>query len=785
MTGTSNSDPNIILYPKDLLPGGGEMGERIRSFDWSKTSLGPIPEWPHRLRTTVDLVLRSPASIIILWGQEGLSIYNDAYIGIAGTRHPSSLGISCEKAWPENADFIHHFINKCLQGEALTYKNHPLTVFRNNRKENIWADLQISPIPDDTGKPGGVLLMKIETTEIFLAEEALKESGDLFRRVVEGSNEGIWDYNIESRQAFWNDRLFEFMGLSREEVEKPGYDFLLSRIHPDDKSKVEAAFQRTLKEGLKYDVEYRIKHKSGHYIYFHARAKPVFNEEGKITRIAGIGMDVTSRKKAEEALLESEERYRTMAEASGILIAHTDQNGKHVYFNKEWLNLTGLPMKELTNFGWEDLLHPDDRDSFVHAYTSAFEKREVLKSEFRLRNQQGEYRWQFAIVSPRFGTMGTFAGFISSCVDITELKRTEEELKKFKLMSDHAFDAFILVREDGSFAYLNDLALERWGYTKDETKSLRIPDVDPIYQEDKFKEMFSLTLKQGAIPTFETIHKRKDGTTFPVEVTLVGITFGNEPYVFAIARDISERKFADNMLKDRNKQLQITNNDLDTFIYTASHDLKAPISNLEGLLRAFALDNQFNEEQQGLIEMMFQSIYRFKTTIKDLTEISKIQRLNQEDLQALNFEDILNEVKLDIRELIEKFNPVIETEFNIPSINYSKKNMRSIIYNLLSNALKYSSPDRQPVFKISTEKEKIHTVLKISDNGLGIAQENLWKVFTMFKRAHQHVEGSGIGLYMIKRMIENAGGQIKVESEEGKGTIFTVYFMDKGKDASL
>ncbi|MCR6639062.1 MAG: PAS domain-containing sensor histidine kinase [Sporocytophaga sp.] len=260
--------------------------------------------------------------------------------------------------------------------------------------------------------------------------------------------------------------------------------------------------------------------------------------------------------------------------------------------------------------------------------------------------------------------------------------------------------------------------------------------------------------------------------------------FKGEPYRFSgIIQDISDEEVAKKELADnrrnlelRNAELLKINTDLDNFIYTASHDLKAPISNIEGLLQAYMLEGSFNEEQQSLIDMMLFSIERFKTTIKDLTEISKVQRGSNQEPEELTFSEIYNEVILDIRELIKVSNdPVITAEFKIDKINYSRKNLRSIIYNLLSNALKYSSPERRPDIHLSTQPADNFILLTISDNGLGVNQESQHKIFNMFERAHQHVEGSGVGLYIIKRIIENFGGKIEIQSKENVGTNFYVY----------
>jgi PAS domain S-box-containing protein len=363
--------------------------------------------------------------------------------------------------------------------------------------------------------------------------------------------------------------------------------------------------------------------------------------------------------------------------------------------------------------------------------------------------------------------------------DNTLLREAEEELRKFRIISDYAFDAFILMREDGTFAYLNDLALKRWGYTKEESLHIRVPDVDPIYQEDKFKEAFALAQKQYISP-FETIHKRKDGTTYPVEISMGGIILDGKPHMFAVARDITERKLAEETLKARNEELQKTNNDLDNFIYTASHDLKAPITNIEGLMhmlvRHLPAESLEIPVIDKVITMTRASVDRFKNTINDLTELTKLQRSTEDDVSQVQFSEIFEEIRLDLETTIQDSGAKLETNFSqCPSFRFSRKNLRSIIYNLVSNAIKYHSPEREPFIRVSSKVEQEFCMLTVEDNGLGIDLSQESKLFSMFKRLHDHVEGSGIGLYIVKKIVENSGGKIKVESEVGKGSTFRVH----------
>ena len=235
----------------------------------------------------------------------------------------------------------------------------------------------------------------------------------------------------------------------------------------------------------------------------------------------------------------------------------------------------------------------------------------------------------------------------------------------------------------------------------------------------------------------------------------------------------------------RTAELVRINKDLDNFIYTASHDLKAPISNIEGLMNI--LKKKIDPKSESIrskdilpiVSMINDSVIRFKNTLLDLTEIAKVDSESKQlsDKVKLSFQQILDDVKISISDVIAEYDALIIEDFSqAPEVDYSKKNLRSIIYNLLSNAIRYSSPDRRPEITISTHKQGDQTVLNIKDNGLGIKKEDKDKIFVMFKRLHNHVEGTGVGLAIVKRIIDNSGGRIELESTPGEGTTFKVYF---------
>jgi PAS domain S-box-containing protein len=767
---------------------GGEMGERIRNFDWSQTSLG-VPElWPECLKIAVNLILQSNHPLVIFWGEEGFFLYNDSYIPIAGNKHPSLLGSRLLESWPETAEFHKNILTECLQGKSLSYKNQKFTLYRNEIPDDAWFDLNYSPVRNEDGNPAGVLLIVEETTKAVYAEKHAKELEDelrkneaYYRALVTATSDVVYrmskDWSIMQQlhgQGFLSD------------TGEPIYDWLNKYIHPEDQNHVMSVIREAIRTKGVFQLEHRVLQADGSWGWTFSRAIPIYDHNGEILEWFGAASDQTERKRLERFLAESEALFSSLAEGTEVLIGISTETSNIIYFNRAWEYFTGRSTIELLNYGWVDLIHQEDRQTFIEKYTYAFDKKQSFKGEFRLLHKSGEYRWMSATGRPRFHPDGSFAGFLSLTSDITKQKEAEEKLKenehRYKLLiEDTAVATALYTGPENRIQFANDIMLGYWG--KDHSiigKTFR--EALPELEGQPFSDYFDAVYSTGK--TYVGLEERADliseGHLQPFYFNFTykplrdreGKIYG----IHHMALDVTAEVLAKRSLKQKNEELEKINNDLDNFIYTASHDLKAPISNLEGLLNAFITDKEFSEDKQIMVNMMFQSIDRFKKTIQDLTDISKIQRSDHMDREILNFEEILSEVRLDIRQIIETCDPKIETRFEVKEIYYSRKNLRSIVYNLLSNALKYSSPDRQPEVTISTENQDGYIMLSIADNGLGLSLEHQNKIFGMFKRAHQHVEGSGIGLYMIKKIIENNGGKIMVESELGKGTTFKVYF---------
>ena len=250
--------------------------------------------------------------------------------------------------------------------------------------------------------------------------------------------------------------------------------------------------------------------------------------------------------------------------------------------------------------------------------------------------------------------------------------------------------------------------------------------------------------------------------------------------------DIHEHKLAQErvaqahrLLRDNNEELTRVNVDLDNFIYTASHDLRGPITNIEGLLAALTDELPIEARQRppvhDILGMLTNSVERFQRTIEQLSDVAKLHREHGLPSAPVPLAPVVQGVGLDLAPLIRSTGAQLDIDLaEGVAVHFLEKNLRSLLYNLLSNALKYCDPARPPHVRLRAVPEGSHIRLTVQDNGLGISLAGQRKLFGLFERLHSHVEGSGIGLFMVKKMVENAGGRILVESEVGVGSTFTV-----------
>ncbi len=484
-----------------------------------------------------------------------------------------------------------------------------------------------------------------------------------------------------------------------------------------------------------------------------------------------------------------------------------DAGGTQIQVNRACLDLFGVPDESL-GLGKYNLLKDNTlrEQPFFKDIQAVFTEGKICRFELdydvskvtHVDIPTGKSISLVVTIFPVKDADGRVVNAVVQHEDVTARKKAEEALRYqgrlMQIITDNATSAMMTMDPRGYCTFMNPAATRMLGFTLEEMRQQPMHYMIHHHRPDgSFYPMKECPLGRtllGDVPmvAHEDVFIRKDGTFFPV-VCAASPVFENGVLVATVieVRDVTGEKEAqarlvqvNGELSGKNAELQRINADLDNFIYAASHDLRAPIANLESILTMLRkrLAGRLDATETPLLEFAATAIGRLKGTIKDLTEISKVQRETDEPAEEVTFGEMLGDVQLDIAELLSGSGAVIHTDFAVPSIHYARKNIRSILYNLLSNAIKYRSPKRRPEVTLSTRREGDQVLLRVEDNGLGIPAGQLPKVFSMFKRFHAHVEGTGIGLYIVKRVVENGGGRIEVASEEGRGTAFTLYFRE-------
>jgi PAS domain S-box-containing protein len=381
------------------------MAQRLRDFDWGLTSLGPIAQWPQSLKTAAGIVLVSPVPIAMLWGPDGIMIYNDAYSALAGGRHPKILGSKVREGWPEIADLSDHVLKVGLSGRTLAYRDQELTLYRSGVAEQVWFNCDCSPILDESGTPAGVMAIVAETTERVRAEAALRQSEEQLRLATEAAEVRLWDLDKVTDALFWPPRVKAMFGISPD-VPVSMSDFRAG-LHPEDSEATRAACaaacdpaRRTL-----YDVEYRTVGKEDGLIrWVAAKGRGIFDETGKCVRMIGTAIDITARKRTEQRLRELNDTLERQVEErtaerdrvwhhSRDLLSITGPDGIVQAANPAWTEILGYRPDEVVGRNYLDFVFPEDVDLAANSWQTALSEHGLTDFQIRLRHKDGSARW--------------------------------------------------------------------------------------------------------------------------------------------------------------------------------------------------------------------------------------------------------------------------------------------------------------------------------------------------------------------------------------------------------
>jgi PAS domain S-box-containing protein len=406
-----------------------EMLDRFNRTDWKTTSLGAAEDWPNALKAACRMMLASPIPMALLAGREGIMLYNDGYIAIAGGRHPECFGASVLSAWPEVAEFNTDIIGRVLEGESLSYEDQNFTFHRNGIAESVWLDLDYSPILDDDGSCVAVLALVVETTKRVMAEQELAQSREQLSLAL-GSSAivGTWDWHVPEDLVYSDEKFARLYGVDPQVASHgaPIADFVKT-IHPDDVQSVGSAMQSAMETGSRFSKEYRLVQEDGSIKWVLAEGQPLIDQNGHCTRFPGVSVDITAQKEAIEAHARSEIGFRTLADAMPQMVWSTLPDGFHDYYNARWYEFTGVPEGSTDGEGWNGMFHEEDQDRAWAAWRHSLETGDAYQIEYRLRHHTGAYRWVLGRALPVRGKRGEITRWYGTCTDIHDTKMVQAE----------------------------------------------------------------------------------------------------------------------------------------------------------------------------------------------------------------------------------------------------------------------------------------------------------------------------------------------------------------------
>lgn len=634
----------------------------------------------------------------------------------------------------------------------------------------------------------------VETADRPTSDESIRDTSRRFRAIFDQSINLIGVMDPQGTLLDINNLALELSGASREEVlGKPFWEGPWWRHDPVARDRLREAVARVARGGEPVQFETTHTDRDGrmHDIQFCLRA--VQDETGRIVLLVPEGVDITERKQMERALRESEARLR---EAQRI--AHIGDWELNLLTNKLTWSDEVFRIFEIDNrrFGasyeaFLAMVHPDDRGAVDAAYRQSLETGKAYAIAHRLLMPDGRIKYVREQCETYHNAEGKPIRSVGTVQDITDLKRSEEALRESKewhrSLLEAANDAIFLMAED-RFVDCNPRTLALFGGNREQILQAHPYDLSPEFQADgrlsveKAREKISAAYG-GEPQSFEWRHCRIDRTPFEAEVSLNRVFLEGKPHLLAIVRDVTERRRAEEEIRklnteleqrvqDRTAQLAAANAALNEFAYVVSHDLKAPLRAVSQLAQWVSEDYAavLDEEGKSRLKLMSSRIARMYNLIDGVLQYSRIGRV-EEDRKPIDLDAL-------VRDVIEALSPPagirVTVDGRLPVVTADRTQMEQVFQNLIGNAIKFMD---KPVglVTVACEDAGERWRFRVTDNGPGIDPKYHEKVFGIFQvlNPRDQQESTGIGLTLVRKIVELYSGRVELTSEVGKGSTFT------------
>ncbi|HQE33364.1 MAG TPA: PAS domain-containing protein, partial [Flavobacterium alvei] len=497
-------------------------------------------------------------------------------------------------------------------------------------------------------------------------------------------------------------------------------------------------------------------------------------------------------KNTNNEIKESNERYDIVSKATSDIIWDWKILEDTMTWNKGIEAVFGYKQEEVgkSSKWWFDNIHPEDTIKMsIKLYSFIEQKTEKWQDQYRFKCADGTYKYVLDRGFILKDETGKSVRMIGAIQDITKQKEEEQRLKLLETVITHTKDSIIITEANlnegkiPDIVYINPAFSVISGYTSDEIigKSPEIfigPNSNP---EDHNTLIKAIKNKQEC--HIETLSYKKNNEPYWVNFNMLPVynSDGELSHWVSIQRDVTEEKKQEVEKEQLIKELTQNNKDLQQFSYITSHNLRAPLSNLTGLLNLIKDIPIENQELKEIIDGFNKSTHLLNETINDLVRVIIIKDNPSIEKQSLLLKDIFEDVFSQLDFLIGLHKPIIKFNFEeVTFLNTNKSYLESILLNLLTNSIKYKSETRKLKINISAHQIENSVILIFKDNGIGIDLErNKDKIFGLYQRFHDYPDSKGLGLYLVKSQVETMGGTISIESKVNIGTTFTLTFKNK------
>jgi two-component system sensor kinase FixL len=622
------------------------------------------------------------------------------------------------------------------------------------------------------------------------SEAALLDSEARINLVTNAANLGLWLWNIRDDELWVTAKWRRLFGFAESEPLKFGR--LLQVVHPEDRERIQQLVQHMLEHGGgEYESEYRITRPDGSTRWIAGYGGVELDQHGKPAFARGVSRDITRRKIAEEELRESEARFRTVADAAPVMIWMSGPDKLCNFFNKGWLDFTGRTMEQELGNGWAEGVHSDDLEHCIEVYKNSFDARQPFTMEYRLRRNDGEYRWVLDTGTPRFDTDGVFVGYIGSCIDMTEQKRTEE---KFRLVLDGAPSAIIMVDSAGVISFANAPAATVFGYSHSELIGCNIETLIPERFRDRHpghrKGFFSQPSNRAMGAGRDLFGRRRDGSEFPVEVGLNPIRTAQGLFVLASVIDITARKQAErehqlqNMELARVGRVTLMGELAASLAHEVNNPIGAIVTNANAGQRLIASGKIETEELKDLLADIVADGHRARGVIQGIRNMVRKGKARRALIQIGDtIRELLRIVHADA--IGREIEVTAEVDSDTGQVWGDPVQFLQVLLNLTINSFEAMTalPSNARRLAIHAGRDGNGDILvSVRDSGPGFPAGIVEQLFEPFFSTK--AEGTGMGLAIARSIVEAHGGSLSGENCDDGGACFTVRLPQAKEDNS-